>query len=252
MTASQPKNLFLDLDDTIIAFSDRTDECWRGACARFAPRLPGCPAEALLPALQRRRDWFWSDRERHRQWRQDMGRARREIIRLALADLGLKAPDVAAGMAAWYHIEREAIIALFPGAVEALARFRALGLRLALLTNGSGAAQRAKIERFELAPYFDCIVVEGELGVGKPDERVYRHALAQLRALPEETWMVGDNLEWDVAAPQRLGITAVWLDCEGTGLPAASPVRPDRIVRSLAELAKVLSQPAGLWIRPDV
>ena len=48
--------------------------------------------------------------------------------------------------------------------------------------------------------------------------------------------MVGDNLEWDVAAPQRLGIVGIWLDVLGTGLPEASAVTPDRIIRSLSEL----------------
>jgi putative hydrolase of the HAD superfamily len=47
---------------------------------------------------------------------------------------------------------------------------------------------------------------------------------------------VGDNLEWDVAAPQRLGIAGIWLDVAGAGLPPASLVHPDRIIRSLTEL----------------
>ncbi|MGA9348435.1 MAG: HAD-IA family hydrolase [Anaerolineae bacterium] len=47
-------------------------------------------------------------------------------------------------------------------------------------------------------------MIKGEFGVGKPDDRVYLHALDQLNVKPEETWMVGDNLEWDVRAPQRM------------------------------------------------
>jgi putative hydrolase of the HAD superfamily len=51
-----------------------------------------------------------------------------------------------------------------------------------------------------------------------------------------QTWMVGDNLEWEVAAPQRLGIYSIWHDHLGEGLPPGSPVRPDRIIRTIAEL----------------
>ena len=51
-----------------------------------------------------------------------------------------------------------------------------------------------------------------------------------------DTWMVGDHLEWEVAAPQRLGIHAIWHDPYGRGLPPGSPIRPDRIIRRLAEL----------------
>jgi putative hydrolase of the HAD superfamily len=48
--------------------------------------------------------------------------------------------------------------------------------------------------------------------------------------------MVGDNLEWEVAAPQRLGIHAIWFDAHGAGLPEGSAIRPDRVVRKLSEL----------------
>jgi len=54
--------------------------------------------------------------------------------------------------------------------------------------------------------------------------------------------MVGDNLEWEVTAPQRLGIYAIWFDSEGRGLPRDSAVRPDRIVRALSELLQEVTQ----------
>ena len=53
---------------------------------------------------------------------------------------------------------------------------------------------------------------------------------------PHETWMVGDNLEWEISAPQRLGIYAIWYDGYAAGLPPDCPIRPDRIIRSLPEL----------------
>ena len=64
----------------------------------------------------------------------------------------------------------------------------------------------------------------------------YRHAMGVLGVEPHETWMVGDNLEWEVMAPQRIGIHAVWHDSLGNGLPEGTPARPDRIIRGLAEL----------------
>ena len=73
--------------------------------------------------------------------------------------------------------------------------------------------------------------------MGKPDEAVYRHALQALGAVPTEASMVGDHLEWDVGAPQQLGLRGVWMDRGGRGLPSGSTVRPHRIIRSLEELA---------------
>jgi len=113
---------------------------------------------------------------------------------------------------------------------------RARGLPLALVTNGDAGQQRDKIERHDLARYFGAILIEGEFGCGKPEERVYREALHQLGVGPGDAWMVGDHLEWDVLAPQRLGLTGVWIDREGAGLPAQADARPHRIIRSLSEL----------------
>jgi putative hydrolase of the HAD superfamily len=48
-----------------------------------------------------------------------------------------------------------------------------------------------------------------------------------------------------VAAPQRLGILAIWVDNAGQGLPPSSPVRPERIIRSLSELL----EPGALFWR---
>ena len=49
------------------------------------------------------------------------------------------------------------------------------------------------------------------------------------------------NLEWDVAAPQALGMTGVWIDARGRGVPEHSSVRPDHIIRSLAALRPLIS-----------
>jgi putative hydrolase of the HAD superfamily len=133
-----------------------------------------------------------------------------------------------------------------PDAIETVRWLRESGRRLALLTNGAGAAQRRKIARFELADLFDVILVEGELGFGKPDERVYRHALDALDVRPSEAWMVGDNLEWDVRAPQQLGLRGVWIDARGEGLPPESSVTPDHIVRSLTGIRALLEPGAAL------
>ena len=144
-------------------------------------------------------------------------------------------------MADGFHMERIRMIRPFPGAFEALHHFRNAGVRLALITNGSRRMQRLKIDKFHLEHYFDCILIEEEFGVGKPDERIFRQALRALRTEPQDTWMVGDNLECDIEGPQRLGIFSIWNDFEGSGLPDASGVRPDAIVRSLRELTAHLS-----------
>lgn len=233
-----PRAIFFDLDDTLLMDSNNTEDCWLSACQRCVSLTAAIEPENLFAAVQTYRNWFWSDAERHRQGRLDLEAARRAIVAGALLKMGIEHPTLANDIAQTYAALRDKAIRLFPDALETLRLLQARDIRLALLTNGNAQLQRRKIEQHGLAPFFDCILIEGEFGIGKPDERVYRHALSQLEVSPEETWMVGDNLEWEVAAPQRLGIFAIWRDVSGAGLPPSSIIRPDRIIQTLSELVK--------------
>jgi putative hydrolase of the HAD superfamily len=230
-----PKAMLLDLDDTILNDSGSIDACWREACIAGSAAC-GIPSDVLFDAIRESGRWFWSDPERHRIGRLDLQTARIEVVRLALAGLGIQSEDLAALIGGTYHNRREARLDIFPDAIDTLNWLRRQGCKLALLTNGNTAPQRRKIETFQLDRFFDEIFIEGELGFGKPDPRVYRLALERLAVEPSDTWMAGDNLEWDVAQPQRLGIYSIWIDSTGDGYRKIGSVKPDRIVRSLSEL----------------
>ena len=122
---------------------------------------------------------------------------------------------------------------LLPEAHESLDRLKELGVKLDADYQWGGRAAACQSRAF--CPV-DHIQIEGEHGFGKPEERAYKHAMEVLGVGPQETWMVGDNLEWEIVAPQRLGIYAIWQDAYGVGLPADSPIRPDRIIRRLSEV----------------
>jgi putative hydrolase of the HAD superfamily len=192
----------------------------------------------VAAAIAASSELFWSDAERHRQGRLNLLEARRGIVDAALSSLAWmgQREAVALRLAQRYQTYRDEQMFLFDGAHILVDALRGHGVKLALITNGAGPAQRGKIERFALTHRFDHIQIEGEHGFGKPEERAYRHALDALRVAPHETWMVGDNLEWEVVTPQRLGIYAIWHDSIGAGLPAGTDIRPDRIIRSLLEL----------------
>ena len=235
MRGPLPKAIFLDMDDTILADSVNSAACLQTACEKHAPALQMAAAD-LRTAMERASDSYWADRDRHRTGRLDLDRARLEVASLALRNLGVENEGRAAALAGNLAALRDAALCPFPGAIETLCELRLRGVATALLTNGHSSKQRAKIVRFGLAAFFQTIVIESEFGAGKPDERVYRHALAQLRVEPKDTWMVGDNLEWDVAGPMRLGIFGIWLDHHACGLPAGCAIRPDRIIHALPEL----------------
>ena len=230
-----PAAILLDLDDTILAYGD-PEECWRTVCDRFVSRVSVSSFEELLDAINGVREWYWSDLERHRQGRFVLSDARRRIVAMAFTRLGINAPEVAIELADAYAEMREGRAHPFPGAIDTIQYFRSQGVRLGLVTNGGSEMQRGKLKRFGLEPYFDCILIEGEFGAGKPDERVFCHMLEQLGVAASDTWMVGDNLQRDISGAQALGLITIWVDWRGGGLPESSPVQPDRIIRSITDL----------------
>lgn len=232
-----PRVVCFDLDDTLVDFSANVLTAWDEACTLAREEIPGIDSDALAREVLRVRDWYWADAERHRLGRRDLRAASAEIVGLAFDAIGVRPGDaLPRRISEHYRDLRERAQVLLPGALDVLSHLRANGVGLALVTNGSASDQRAKIERFHLTEWFDHLQIEGEFGVGKPRDEVYRHVLERMGVEARDAWFVGDHLEWDVGAPQRLGFTGVWVDYWKTGLPADAGVQPARSILGVNEL----------------
>ena len=229
-----PAAILFDLDDTIVASDAVADDCWMSLCQRYAVETSDAEPERLFQAISRAREWFWSDLDRHRAGRRDLRLARRQVVKRAFDELGLERDDIALRFADQYSEERERFVHAFPGALETIVELGRRGVTLGLLSNGESRVQRSKIERFDLARHFAYILIEGEFGVGKPDHAVFAHLLSALGRRPQEAWMIGDSLTFDIAPAVDLGIEAIWVDRLGKGLPKHAPCRPDRIVSTIS------------------
>lgn len=233
-----PKAIFFDLDDTLIAFDGVTDGAWEKTCTWFAnTRTPSFSSDVLLGSINKARAWFWSDPERHKTGRMDLMKARRMIVRIVLHELNY--PDEENGafeIVEEYNKLHEELIRLFPDSISTLRKLQDRGVRMALITNGTSRLQREKITRFALSEFFEFCLIEEEIGFGKPDVRAYEMALGKIGLKANEVWMVGDNLVWDIEAPQKVGISAIWIDYKKKGLSPDSLILPNRIINSISEL----------------
>ena len=237
-----PRAMLIDMDDTILSAYGRPEIAWNNVAAEFSDEFAPLSSQQVAAAVLDSGRKFWSTADAA--WRLKLSEARHEVVRGGFATLAAAGHkplpiDLATRLADRFSAYREEEMFIFPGAHDAIDALKALGVKLALVTNGAAGPQRAKVERFALTHRFDHIQIEGEHGFGKPEERAYLHAMAALGVTAPETWMIGDNLEWEVEAPQRLGIYAIWIDVHGDGLPADSTIKPDRIIRSLSELLPV-------------
>src|SRR6188474_2297507 len=149
-----PPVVIFDLDDTLINFTGMAEELWRVICDESAPGL-GLEGGALHAALMTERVSFWADPELNRFGRYNLGEASRAVVGRAFTALGVGTAEQAAALARQYSDRRHDLVHLYEESIATIEELRARGHRLAMITNGGAASQRAKIVRFDLAKHFD-------------------------------------------------------------------------------------------------
>ena len=144
----------------------------------------------------------------------------------------------AAAMAKTLRRQRLERLQLFGDTPSAL---KQLGdsFKLGLITNGQGDMQRAKLATLGLEPFFEWVLVSGELGVGKPAPGIFAEAAKRAGFALQECAHIGDSLATDVAGAKAAGVLAVWLNREGRLQQPPDPI-PDVQVRTLTEAADYL------------
>src|SRR5262249_13271914 len=92
--------------------------------------------------------------------------------------------------------------------VEVLDTLRAKGLRLYALTNWSAETFPIARTRFGFLEWFEDIVVSGEVGLAKPDPRIFELAIQRCGLTPDSTVFIDDNPP-NIQAATQLGFHAV-------------------------------------------
>lgn len=126
--------------------------------------------------------------------------------------------------------------------IAALEQLREAGWRVGIVTNGRTSQQRSKGMRTGLAGVADAFCVSEELGVRKPDRRIFEEAARQCR-VPLAGWMIGDSAEADVADGAAAGLRTVWLT-RGREWDSALPP-PDAAVTTVTNAVAVLLNRTG-------
>ena len=234
-----PQAVLFDLDDTLLDDNKASEVAWQKACVMCSSKTHSISSDMLFTRIDFLRKRYWRDAKRNRA--DDPGRlnysvARMFIVREALTELGCNTDELANEIVNNYTALKTKSFVFIEKAENVLTELKKRGVRLALLTNGEGYEQRIKIERYGIRNYFDICLVEGELGYGKPDPRIFASALDKLKVSAKDAWMVGNDLHFDIGGARQSGIYAVWCDYKRAGLPMDSPVKPDRIIHNIAEI----------------
>ncbi|MCY4070490.1 MAG: HAD family hydrolase [Chloroflexi bacterium] len=211
--------ILFDLDDTLISLRGCESEALRrsldeaGQTGRF--RDDYSSVTEIFAAISSR---YWAERGAQ-------GYSRDQVLEASLRDLlthynldAALADDLARKY--WRDFCRSS--ALNPGALDTL-RHLSKHFRLGLITNGYSDSQRGRLDAAGLSQFFDPILISEEVGIAKPDARIFTMALDALDLSASDVIYVGDSIGHDHAGCQSAGIDF----CHYRPNPAPEQALPD-------------------------
>lgn len=240
------KVVYFDLDDTLCAYWDAAKKGLRHAFGEHPEH--GASLDKLLEA--------WGDA--FTEFVQTIGKThwyqkyllsgdltRTELMRRTLERVGVYDEGLAQAMSDTYYVERHAALELFPESLEVLHALYG-HYQLGLITNGPSDIQKQEIQTLNIGPYFQHIFIEGDMGYGKPDPRIFAMATDRAGARPSEVLFVGNSYRHDVVPAQIAGWKTVWIrrpsdvsPSNKTGKPEELPegaTPPDMTITDLREI----------------
>lgn len=129
-------------------------------------------------------------------------------VERAIAEHARRHPQYAHHIARWPEGWPTMLRGEIPGSVEILAELRERGVRLYALTNFSTETYPIARRRFDFLSWFEQVVMSGELGITKPDPRIYHIAIERCRLEPSRTVFV-DDIAVNVDTARALGMHAL-------------------------------------------
>ena len=156
-----------------------------------------------------------------------------EALDFALASQGIEEPALRARLMELY-LSLEA----YPDAVPALSKLRAGGKQTAILSNGAPEMLGAAVESAGLDAVLDAALSVEEVGVYKPDSRVYQLAVDRLGVEAGRICFVSTNC-WDAHGAARFGFQVAWMNRFGQQ-DERLPGTPAAVMQGLDELPGLL------------
>lgn len=244
-----PSAVLFDLFDTLVLLDrSRLPEVHVNGKARrttaghlhraFQPFAPGLSLEDFVDALF----WSWQEAERIR------GESHREVTAperfgMMFGRLGLgqgMVPPEALQMLLATHMKELSKAVVFPDHHGELLRGLKKRHKLAVVSNFDYTPMAWHIlDREGVAGLFETVVVSDEVGWRKPKPVIFELALQRMGTAPGDALFVGDRADIDVAGAQGVGMSAAWINRDGSPLPEGVQA-PEFEIRDLAELERIL------------
>jgi putative hydrolase of the HAD superfamily len=228
------KAVFFDVDDTLYSTSEFSQRARANAVDSMISRGLELPRETVLAELNEVITEFSSNFEHHFD---------KLLLRLPPSShRGINPAVLVAAGVIGYHETKHNELVPFPDVTEALERFKVSGLKLGVITAGLAVKQAEKLLRLGIIHYFDprAILISDQIGISKPNAKLYARALEAVGVAPAEALYVGDNPPNDVDPPNRLGMRTALIHRGGRHASSPSQTRPTYEANDLLELADMV------------
>jgi HAD superfamily hydrolase (TIGR01549 family) len=110
--------------------------------------------------------------------------------------------------------------------------------KICLVANNVRSWVIKKLKKYNIDKFFNEIIISSDIGIRKPDPRIFTYALKKINSKPEECIFISDELNEDLTGAKILGIKTVWTKRE----KEKQTFQPDFTINSLEELEKILER----------
>ncbi len=235
--------VLFDLDDTLFSTTTFARMARKNAVEAMVAAGLDLPAEEVSRELDEVIAEFSSNYEHH--FDQLLRR-----LRLRTHPRADPALIVAAGVVA-YHDTKFAALAPFPDVPPLLEALGKAGCTVGIVTHGWTTKQTEKLVRLGLVRHLDprAIFISEQIGISKPNPKLWLVALEDLGLAPGEAMYVGDSLAHDIAPPRSIGMKTVWARRAARHAPPPGPeIVPDHVVDDFVALRTILREAYGLRV----
>lgn len=227
------KNLFFDLDDTLWAFSANARDTFEEMYHKYGYDCFFSSFDHFYQLYQKRNVELWEEYGRGQVTKAELNRQR---FLYPLEQVG----EGDALLAQRFSDDFFSVIPtkqkLMPHAREVLDNLSER-YNLYILSNGFQELQCHKMRSAGIDGYFRQVVLSDDIGVLKPHAPIFHFALSATQSQLEDSLMIGDNWENDVAGAHAVGMHQVFFDIEGR---SDLPFEPTYHITDLKELLTFL------------
>lgn len=203
------KHIFFDLDRTLWDFETNSHKTLLEICVKYDLKKLG-----ILNYIQFIKEYKIINEKLWNLYRLDkisQKDLRRERFQQTLELYNIKDSDLSEKIGEDYIEICPRKTKLYPYTFEVLDYLKSK-YQLHIITNGFHKTQYIKLDFARLKPYFNQIITSEELGVKKPNPKIFKHALVQAKTIETESVYVGDDLIVDIVGCQNCGIDGVFFN----------------------------------------